>query len=172
MSQNQSTDLRRYLSTEAAPGAKFDVKLSGGIQAAEGSWIIVDEKQAQTSIKGEVPRWIPRIGGRKFEITLHVELLEEHRALVSVSGSVTGSAVGVFTTEKDELKIKDLRFSGHLETISEVSLTRWHRVETRASFYRIPYTRLWLESWFTPKVAAGLSSENYPSPRVHESALV
>lgn len=167
-SQAQVTDLRRYISTLAAPGATFDVKVTGGITIADGTWTVVQASQIQTNIKGKVPGWIPGIGGKKFNVTLVVELLDRSKARVSISGSVSGSAVGNLTESGDELKIKDLKFESPLQTITEVSLTRVDDIQTRASFYRIPYTIFWFQSWFVPKGAADSAAGDYPSPPVPE----
>lgn len=163
-----TVDLRRYIGNTAAPGQPLLVRIAFGIQVATGSWTEVGASALAANVRGEVPGWIPGIGGKKFNVDLSIRLLGGDRARVTVSGTVSGSAEGKVFLNGNELKVADLRFSGHLSSISNIALEPWHGTETRFSFYHVPGLVYWFRSWLVPADAANASSGDYPAPELPE----
>ncbi len=165
-------DMRRYIGRGATPGSKFTVVAAAGLYVGEGVWDKIEPNRLVATISGKVPSWIPVIGGKPFSVTVEAALRDSGRAALSISGSVSGSALGLIRTSGDEARVAGLKFEGHLSTISEVSLTRWKEVETRFGFYRIPYTPFGFECWFVQNGAAaeGTVEEKYPCPEAPAGA--
>jgi hypothetical protein len=145
-----SIDLRRYISSQAAPGVAFQILLPGSIHIADGSWLEVKPNQVKFKGKGKVPNWIPHWGGKEFDVSIEITPLAGNRAKVSTTGAVTGTSEGPYTIESGgkEIRVDKL----NLHRIKTVSLARWKEVETRASFFPIPTPAgdisVWMETWF------------------------
>ncbi len=157
-------DLRRYIGNTAAPGQRLSVRLPGPVEVAQGTWTEVEPTSLGAQFKGEVPRWIPGIGGKKFEVKLAVEYLNTGRARVTVSGSVSGSSEGQVEFTGTELKIVDLEFADPLGSITSIILEPWHRTETRISLWHVPGLVYWFRIWLAPLDEVAASHDDYPAP--------
>ena len=163
-----SGDLRRYIGYTAAPGQRLSVRLPGPVEVAQGTWTKVEPTSLAAQFKGEVPRWIPGIGGKKFEVALSIEYLNTGRARVSVSGSVSGSAEGKVDFTRTELKIVDLKFAAPLNSITSITLEPWHQTETRVSLWHVPGLVFWFRIWLAPLDEVSVSHGDYPAPNLPE----
>lgn len=138
-------NLTQFISSEAKPGKQFKVKLKGNIDIANGEWLKVENNQIAAKITGEVP--VLKI---PFDVVVTIIISGEH-ATITLNGNANAKGNGqLHQVSTDELKIINLAFDDeHFNDITEISLTRWKHVETRASIYKNPILKFgWLETWW------------------------
>tara|TARA_R110002051_G_scaffold128399_2_gene202118 strand:+ start:408 stop:845 length:438 start_codon:yes stop_codon:yes gene_type:complete len=140
-------NLRRFISDNASEGKPFVVKLSGDVTIAKGEWITVNDDFFKIKVDGKINLIIKEIN---FSCTAIIKK-EGNGAKIILSGDANTTGTGDLQQESaDELKILNLSFDDErFNQITEISLTRWKNVETRASIYKNPILQNgWLQTWW------------------------